>query len=461
MGLRHFSSLSPPDTAQQTILGLNTARGDAVWCCVSIIGARSLAEYSSTAHSSGAGNGRGADAATAQSGVGVSGVGGLHLRHFVHGAGSPIAGAAASLPHGKPIVAASLALDPIAHRISDGFCDSILLTAPRARSRSADAGRSKRVREILPQQITDRMTIPAIQGRRGERDTSGHVLGLAWNLSFSRASGTQQELQQLAGEEVLVLLTVVSEQGGIVGRVLTSVIPDEAEEDRWFTLRHEDGRAVKGKAGNNMAILLRFRYSDKRYKTQTNNMVLGPDKSSQGVRAEDTEAQDTEVLLQLRLAKAAQVQAAHDSMLSMLQGRVEDLKAQLSLARCEASRSREGASKMLSDMRLLVDRTQAEQTERARVRGTELAMELGLQQLAVRELKREMRQRLETLSYREASLDAKVASFEEHVHMYVCIYVCMYIRMYVCINYMYICIYVHVCMYIYMYIYTHTQGGIL
>jgi hypothetical protein len=108
----------------------------------------------------------------------------------------------------------------------------------------------------------------------------------------------------------------------VVTCVKSSVFSDDAEKDRWFTLRHEDGRAVKGNGGNNMAILLRFRYSNK---TQTKDIVIEPDKSLQGVRAEYTEAQHTEKVLHLRLAKAAKVQAAHDSMLSMLQGRVEEV----------------------------------------------------------------------------------------------------------------------------------------
>ena len=92
------------------------------------------------------------------------------------------------------------------------------------------------VREIWPQQITARKAVREAgddglsHSRRNSRDATEHVLDLAWTLSFCVAAGALHELRPLAGEEVLVLLTVVSENAGCVGRVVASVFPDDAGE---------------------------------------------------------------------------------------------------------------------------------------------------------------------------------------------------------------------------------------
>ena len=319
----------------------------------------------------------------------------------------------------------------------------LVLAAPAVHTSSAEGKGLRMVREIWPQQTTARKAVREAgddgmsHSRRSSEDATEHVLDLAWTLSFSEAAGALHELRPLAGEEVLVMLTVVSENAGCVGRVVASVFPDDAGEERWYALRHEDGKAVKGRDGHNMAILLRLTYSNAAAARRVRQASLAG-RESQTLRDVDVQVQgmfeqhtrelqavahmasqaareDAEQELQLKLSGAAQLQAAHESKLTLLQTQVEALKAELVFARREASRSRDEERKVLENMRLLVERTQAEQSERARLRATELAEELGQQQLVVRALKREMRQRLEDLSCREASLQAKVVSFDKQM----------------------------------------------
>ena len=303
---------------------------------------------------------------------------------------------------------------------------------------SAEGKGLRTAREIWPQQTSARKVVSETACTK-----AAHVIDLAWTLSFSEAAGALQEFRPLTGEEVLVLLTVVSEHAGSVGRVVASVFPEDANEGRWYTLRHVDGKAVTGRNGHHMAILLRFTYSNAAaaQRLRESGCLAGREgQTLRGVARREADVQVQSMLeqhtrelqtvahiasqaarevaqqeLQSKLSEAAQLHAAHESKLTLLQMQVEALKAELVFARREASRSRDEAHKSLEDMRLLVERTQAEQRERARLRGTEVAEELGQQQLAVRALKREMRQRLEDLSCREAALEAKVVSFDEQL----------------------------------------------